>query len=260
MKDKFLYTQRREPRPEAVEALWRTLQEQEGIEMNYQKSTTPARRWIWALATIVILLIASLSLAPVRAAALELFAFFAPAESDTRSVEALVPAADGEPAGITGTLDDVSAAAGFDLLLPDALPDGYALEEARFDPETGTTELLYRYSPMQGFVLTQQPVERFEAAGAPPVGPEAEIQTVSIGEARGQYVQGMWIATDDPGDTPPGEVYNGELVWQPVPMVRTLAWEQDGFVLVLTAQGDPEDDTGGILLREELVEVARSLE
>jgi hypothetical protein len=260
MKDEFLYRQRREPRPEAVDGLWRTLQEQEEIEMNYQKSTTTARRWVWAMAAMMVLLIASLSLAPVRAAALELFAFFAPAESDTRSVEALVPAEDGEPAGITGTLDDVSAAAGFELLLPAALPDGYALEEARFDPETGTTELLYRYSPMQGFVLTQQPAERFDATGAPPVGPEAAIQPVNIGETQGQYVQGMWIATDDPGNTPPGEVYNGDLVWQPVPMVRTLAWERDGFVLMLTAQGDPGDDTGGVLLQEELVELARSLE
>ena len=183
-----------------------------------------------ALALAVILLVFT---PQGRVWAQEVVHFFTRTASDTLPVTPL-PQTTVQDTGyvFNQAIVEVGQQAGFDVLEPAWLPvdssgqqllsfDGASIEEQK-----NIVRIFYRYSLggdglTDGLVLREQRfqvVHDCELCGM--VGASAIVQSISIGDGTGEYVEGVWKADD-----------NGEWKWTPDPYVRTLRWQKGDLAL-----------------------------
>jgi len=163
------------------------------------------------------------------------------------------------------TIAEVKALVRFDVLEPANLPANFSFSRAAYNPEYNLVLLTYfagSGEDLTGLTVKQQPAPNgvdCELCGfvvgdsaatdaAYPgkvVGANATIETVQIGDATGEYVEGGWQGTDCCG-----------WVWEPTPARRELRWQANGMAFELTygASHYPDDVTIA-----DLIAIAESL-
>ena len=146
------------------------------------------------------------------------------------------------------SIEQAASEGGFTIHQPTTLPEVLTLLGARYEPDQKWVLVFYLYDQKiggpntDGLVLTEQIATNSSACGlckfiigegvdlkkyAPGqlVGKDASIETVTIGNSTGQYVEGMWNLTD-----------NGP-VWVSDPYLKRLRWEANGTAYELTYMG-----------------------
>jgi hypothetical protein len=201
----------------------------------------------------VLMGIAAVLLTPQgRSLAQEILQFFNRADSDTLPVQSwqLAPLPETsapDPADISNAnlaVDEVENQIGYDVLEPTWLPEVLSFVGANLDPEQNMSFLFYRYTDTNGLVLKQVPVEiNNDCALCGTVGASALVETVQVGQASAEYVEGVWKMT---GAGP---------VWESDLWLKTLRWQADGMAFELLYMGPPES-----VSRADLIAIAESLE
>lgn len=154
------------------------------------------------------------------------------------------------------TIAEAKALVRFDVLEPANLPAAYSFSRAAYNPEYNLVLLFYIAGSGEALMVKQQPapngvdcelcgfvVGDYAATDAAypgkVVGANATIETVQIGDATGEYVEGVWQGTDCCG-----------WVWEPEPANRILRWQANGmaFELVYGATRYPDDVTTADLI------------
>jgi hypothetical protein len=153
---------------------------------------------------------------------------------------------------------DAETLAGFDVLEPTILPEGFVFEYATYDARTRMVRLSYSAPTGPGtaaVVLFQTPQDNVDAKEPLEGFPQDEIEMVQVGEACGYYAEGVGMVvfegTQTPGTATP------TAVWQPDDPQRTLTWTVDGLAIRLhffTSQW-----YGGRLDKAAMIELAESL-
>lgn len=219
---------------------------------------TNHRRGLRLAATIALALLAGVGLLLAtpqgRVWAQGVLQFFTRAESDTLPVQAWqltpIPTAETtptpDPASILDASQTVAAVeqqAGFDVLEPTWLPPVLSFAGASLEPDHPIARIFYRLEDTNGLVLREQPFARTEDCQlCGEVGASAAVETVKIGDATGEYAEGVWSLTD-----------SGP-VWQNDPYLKTLRWQLGDMALELQFMGPPDAVT-----KEDLIAVAESL-
>lgn len=177
--------------------------------------------------------------------------FFTRAESDALPVQswqqAPIPTqAFPDPADInnaTRTVEEVEQIAGYEVFEPAHLPNTLSFTGANIDAAKKIVYQFYRLYETNALVLRQAPFQQTENCELCRwVGASAEIQTVQIGSASGEYVEGVWNLTDDGP------------VWVADPYLKTLRWQAGGMAFELLYMGPPDT-----LTQAEMVAIAESL-
>jgi hypothetical protein len=136
--------------------------------------------------------------------------------------------------------DAVEKAAGFDILTPSALPEGFVFSYGVYEPENQRVVLIHRREDGS----SEDSLVIFELAGATPADswagfPAGAVETVSIGAATGTFVRGAVVdGAYDPG------------------FGLSVAWQIDGLYIQVRFSGggsSPQLDETVVL------EVARSM-
>jgi hypothetical protein len=102
----------------------------------------------------------------------------------------------GDPARQSGlTIDEVSAEAGFELRIPDSLPQGFAFEQAWYDPTHDSVGICY-VGPLDPSTLSRPRMCLRERAAPFQdfVGHSAAVHHTSIGGVDAEYVRGGWLS------------------------------------------------------------------
>jgi len=199
--------------------------------------TQLARRWLGA-ATLGLILLAALFASPWgRALAQNVLVFF------TRTPANVVAHTPGELATAQAdnfTLGPVAAAAqqaGFAVLVPQTLPPGYQVEGADYDPEHQLVHISY-VGGDQMLWSRQQPAISPTCTLCGAVGPETQVEAVTIGDLPGEYVTGTWKGTE------------AGWTWDPDEPLHTVRWQNDGMVFEIS---------GWMFDKEALLAMAASL-
>lgn len=149
-----------------------------------------------------------------------------------------------EPYSFTLTVAEAETLAGFDVLEPSHLPAGYIFEGAFYDPETQKVALKFvLQNGDNGTLYIYQ--ERGEMTSDPAVS--AYVTPVAVGDAEGQYIQGVWEYASPNTTTP---------TWNPRADSYSLAWQRDGFALYIHFLGG---ETIPPIPLSELIAIAESL-
>jgi hypothetical protein len=218
--------------------------------------TAVNRRRAFAGLTLTLMLAAALLVFTPQgnAWAREVLRFFTHAGSDTLPLQAfqltpLPETATQDPGYLFNlSVSEVGTLAGFTVLQPAFLPEILVFDGASYDPGQNITRLFYRNSLAEaettnGLVLRQEPFQTAddcELCGL--VGASAEVETLTIGAASGEYVVGVWKLTD-----------SGP-VWESDPWLQTLRWQLDGMAFELVYMGNPEEIT-----KADLTAIAESI-
>jgi len=195
-----------------------------------------------ALLMLIALFLAALLATPQgRALAQAALHFFTRSTQEQRSVPTLLPmigtqTPDGMPTSIpTATprpvvilafqavcgslsyarcsLEQIQERVDFPVRALSTLPDGWEWVGA-----TGGPEMVWlMYQSEAGRLLLLQGPKRYPEPFTWPVGTQAQLESVQIGELPGEYVQGAWLDAD---------LHSGTLVWEDDTPERTLRWEQ----------------------------------
>lgn len=146
-------------------------------------------------ASVMLVMVAVFTVPPLQTLAQQIIDFFQPAETNQKPSNIVVGgiAPDDDYDSFPLSLEDVSAQAAFDFMLPTFLPQGYSFDGAVIQPESGSISLNYACSGPWSLSIIQTPIE--EDAFDPEriqneVGADAVIEPVKIGSADGQYVRG----------------------------------------------------------------------
>jgi hypothetical protein len=213
------------------------------------------RRALAATGLTLMVTLALLAFTPQgRAWAQELLNYFTRAASDTVPITPLPQTTVQDPGYVFNqAIAEVAQQAGFDVLEPAWLPmdpsgqqllsfDGASIEEQK-----NIVRIFYRYTLggdglTDGLVLREQRfqiVDDCELCGM--VGASAIVQTVSIGDGTGEYVEGVWKADD-----------NGEWKWTPDPYVRTLRWQKGDLALEIQYFGQEVEKADLLAIAESM--------
>lgn len=135
--------------------------------------------------------------------------------------------------------EDVERAAGFDILTPSVLPEGFVLSHGAYEPENQRVVLIYRSKDGS----SEDSLVIFEIAGATPANswdgfPAGAVETVSIGTTTGTFVRGAIV--DDVYDPDFGLSVN---------------WVTDGLFIQVRFTGG----SSSAQLDEAILEIARSM-
>lgn len=218
---------------------------------------TPNRRWMPAAGLLALMVFAGVVLAtpPLRALAQDILALIPRSDSNELTDQQLDD--------ITSkfktlqwnlTLAEAEQRAGFDVWIPSNLPEGFQLRDVA---HTSTGNLvLTKYSTGDGSTqyegelptlsLWQEPAVQGGTATMLPAGATANVKSVQIGDATGEYVQGAWSRPSIDSE----EAWS----WSEDTWSRSLSWQQGERVFVLTASGDPD-----MFSREQMIAVAANL-
>jgi len=140
-------------------------------------------------------------------------------------------------------LFQVERSAGYDILEPAYLPEGFELTSASFDWGTRIVHLVYDRDGENSLIIDQEPVTGMESCDlCTEIGPDTAISAVQIGDLVGEYVKGGWKEN------------NGNSYWTSDPDMQTLRWQSEEMVFDLNYQGDPDQIT-----QSDLVEIAENL-
>ncbi len=125
------------------------------------------------------------------------------------------------------TIKEAKQYAGYEVLIPEILPEGMNFLGAAIDPALKMTSLSIGYSEAERIILIkQQPVESPETCTlCGLVGVSASVQQVQVNGIPGEYAEGVWELTD-----------SGP-VWRDDPYLKTLRWQKDGMAYELIYMG-----------------------
>lgn len=205
-----------------------------------------------------LLIVALLGLALVtpqgRAFAQSILQLFARADKDRYPLQAwqMTPLAQtSSESPFKYSLQEAEALAGYDVSSPVEPPFGMNFVGASYDEKYHIVAQAFGLSSDSvGLSLWQQPLAYYQPCGdissycdnmlgSNLAGASADIQAVQIGNAAGEYVEGVWNLTD-----------NGP-VWESTPYLKTLRWKTGTMIFELV---------GGIdQTKEDLVTLAESL-
>ena len=159
-------------------------------------------------------------------------------------------------AGYLTSVRDAETLAGFDLLEPMILPDGFSFKYAEFDAASRGVRLVYESgtgAAIAGVVIFQTPLTVAPnldfAEGLPP---EA-VETVRIGEATAQYTAGSY----DTESVPTPGVPTPSPIWNPNSPRRSLIWRTDS--LLVQIYYFPSQWYGGRLDKADMIAIAESM-
>lgn len=219
---------------------------QQGENMNKIRN----RKLALSAMAIVALLAVVLITPQGRAFAQSVLHLFTRAESDTLPLQPFqltpIPEIVTPDSGymFDKTVIEAGKEAGFAVLMPTFMPKILAFEGASYEPDHHSVRIFYSYnSTTNGLVIREeqfQTSDECELCGV--VGASAEIEIIQIGSVTGEYVEGVWILTD-----------NGP-VWESNPYLQTIRWQKDGIAFELLYMGPPEDVT-----KSDLVAIAESM-
>lgn len=229
-------------------------QTQKGEKMN----TTQPRR-IPRAAFVLLVIMALLALAFItpqgRAFAQSILQFFVRADQDRYPLQAwqmTPPVQTSLESPFKYSVHEAETLAGYDVLSPVEIPFGRVFVGASYDEKYHIVALAFGQSAdYLEFSLWQQPLEYYQPCGdishlcdnmlgGNLAGASADIQTVQIGDLTGEYVEGVWILTE-----------NGP-VWDPTPLAKTLRWKTDKAIFELVYNGFD-------LTRDDLVTLAENI-
>lgn len=222
--------------------------------MNTYPARTRQLRFALAVSLTLLIALTLLFASPQgRAWAREFLHFFTRSTSDSLPVQSFqltplptpgTPTPD--PASILDvhqTVGEAAQLAGYAVLQPSWLPDSLSLVGASYQPDQHIVRIFYRYAETNGLILKQEPIQKNEECDlCAKVGATAPVETVQIGPAAGEYVEGVWSLTD-----------KGP-VWQSDPYIKTLRWQADNMAFELFYMGPPDT-----LSKADLVAIAQSL-
>jgi len=155
-------------------------------------------------------------------------------------------------------IEEADTQAGFDVLEPGYVPQGFTLQGVEYRPELGLIGQMYRHMLPQGVDIRSQPgfeiiqmqVESFHHCALSEkcsyngkVGPSATVEPVYIDGQSGEYVRGGWIwkPTSTYGNS---TIDTPQYTWDsnPHPMMETLAWQAGGIRFTIFAIGGVGED------------------
>ncbi len=210
----------------------------------------PLARWAIAGLLVVTLIAAT---PQGRALAQEILQFFTRAASGTREISSELAAVQlafedecGAALSPRCSIAEVRAMVDYDLLELGSLPEGMSFVGATGGPER--VFLLYR-GERGSVVLTQSPLAEEDAQDWP-VGSDAEVEPVAVGEAAGEYVAGGW--------GPAVEAPDASVAWDDWPATQTLRWEKRGIRYTLTFHAS-KSGNGPVFARDDLVALAKNI-
>ncbi len=188
-----------------------------------------------------------------RAWAQEVIHFFTRAGSDRLPVQSwqLTPlptpgTPTPDPASILDvhqTVGEVEQLAGYKVLQPAWIPDALSLVGASFQPDHRISRVFYHDADSNSLVLVQEPFQRSEDCSlCGSIGASASVETVTIGAAPGEYVEGVWKLTD-----------KGP-VWESDPYQKTLRWQAADTAFEIRYMGNPDSVT-----KDNLLAIAESI-
>jgi len=158
-----------------------------------------------------------------------LWRFFQKAESNTLPLPEINPV----PAQIEGennqqgswtrglTLSEAEELAKFKVQELKYAPEGYIRTDMIFNSQTQSVLQIFKFHPAQAgemFILDQQ-----LSSNGEPVGQNAEIEQISIGNTLVEVVNGAWFTADS----------SKLQEWTSESQIRTYRWQQDGFFFTL---------------------------
>jgi hypothetical protein len=137
---------------------------------------------------------------------------------------------------------DAEAWIGFDVLEPVALPQDMTFLGASLDPVLSIISLSFGYSDEDRRILIkQQPVDSAEACDlCGIVGPSASVQSIDIGNVKGEYAEGVWELTESGA------------IWRDNPYLKTIRWQKNEIAFELIYMGMKHE-------KVDLIRVAESL-
>lgn len=221
-------------------------------------SMNSGRRALVALGVALFLLMASaMMVAPVRAFAQEILqGFFVRHESDRLASEPPHPVAGPTATAVPlpGSVPDLTMEqarelAPFAVKELTALPQGFDLDSIFYDEVKGKVALLYANEDHLGFILHQQPVETVEPR---PIGADAEVQNVMVGDAPAEYVRGSWRWLEPEGDM----VGVNEMEWRDDDPYQQLRWIEGDVAYTLGTTAGQDLD----LTQADLITIAESMQ
>lgn len=140
-------------------------------------------------------------------------------------------------------LFQVERSAGYDILEPAHLPEGFELAGASFDWGTKIVSLIYHFDGENSLTINQEPINKAEGCDlCMEIGPDTSVSAVQIGDLEGDYAKGGW--TED----------NGNRYWTSNPDLQTLRWQSNEMAFDLQFQGNPDQ-----ISQSDLVEIAKNL-
>lgn len=163
-----------------------------------QQPSRISRIVLTAAASVMLVMVAVFTIPPLQTVAQQIIDFFHPAETNQKPsniiVGGIAPDDDYDPFPLS--MEEVSAQADFDFMVPAFIPETFSFDGAMIQPEDGSVSLNYACSGPWSFSIIQTPIE--EDAFDPEriqneVGADAVIESVKIGSADGQYVRGAWV-------------------------------------------------------------------
>lgn len=254
--DEFLWQLRELPRAEFAATLYEQLCQQEPQPPSLLLRLFSPRVRTVTVAALVLLLLSTTFTVPALARILTTLTHSVPREITPPTAGALpVLTPQGPvtyaptPTGVRqDTLEQVSEAAGFPVLVPTYLPPGCYARERFAWAELQVINLNYAC-----VLITEQTVR----SERPPVGAGA-TETVVVGDQPAIYIRGAWVAADAftppalRSPTPVGRTGPPPLVWQE-DFAQELILERGGVIIHLRA-GSPH-----FFPKEELIRIAASL-
>ena len=140
------------------------------------------------------------------------------------------------------TVDEVEQAAGFDVLAPSALASNFVYHGGS---EQNISLLFYDLIGYgtNGLVISQEPITGMDDCDlCSDIGPAAHVHDVTIGDASGQYVTGVWFLQD------------GNREWANDPWLKRLRWQTGDTVFEILFMGPPMT-----MRKSDLVNLAESM-
>ncbi len=211
------------------------------------RETQRRRPWLYAAASLLAILVLFGTLPPLQALARGWIRFFTPQESIELNGQA------GGNREFALELDQVRQVAGFDLLVPTWLPQGFALEGADFDERRNAVIINYLKSGAL-LRLTQSMGEGTREIGS--IGSQAEVQPVALNiggrSQQAEYVAGAWRLS------PIGTLIESrpevnatlEAGWDPDAKIQVLRWEFGGILYeIIHGDADPALFTPQIIFK-----------
>ena len=172
----------------------------------------------------------------LEAVARRLFTFLRPAPTDTLSITSQINRLENysDPGYFELTLDQASAAAGFDPLELPASVDGLEFSGAHHDPNLNAVTLRYLLDG-RPLYFTQRRLGQVEEFAS--IGASAPVESVTLRGVDGEYAPGGWRVSAEELREPQPTL---ELVWDAALPQHTLRWEQNQYVYEILVVDNPQ--------------------
>ena len=207
------------------------------------------------IATILILVLL-IAFTPIGVYAKDLINFLLRAEENEITITITIPAqytsiGTRSLEAAKFSIAEVQAHAGFDILQPNSLPDGFIFYGANYDERLDTIELYYG-GQNDWFIITQKKGKiDFQRIGA-----SATIHLIPIGDTLGEYVQGVWIVASDNESiiqtSLPGTEVALNAFWDSQLQQSMLRWKNGDILIEILSFSDQIDLEALIIIAESM--------